>query len=370
MEVRLVRNARELRAFIDLPYRLHAADPNWVPPLRIDMRQRLSRKRNPFFEHGEADYFVALRDGRVVGRIAAVANRLHDRTYGDGTAFFGFFESEDDQEIADALFDVVAAWAEKRGYARLRGPTSFSLNEECGLLVDGFATPPVLMMTHNPPYYVTLFGAAGFHKIKNLLAFAGGGDEVPTRGARAFERLRSRLGVTVRPIDSRKILAEAERIRESYNTYWRDNWGFVPMTAAEIRHMVNQFKPFYVPDLIQLVEKDGRLIAFALALPDLNEVLRSNRSGRLFPAVLKLLWSVRRRKLGRIRVPMLGVVPEYRGKGVDAILWHAIWTAAIANRSPWAEASWILEDNPGMTNAAERMGFTRYKSYGIYDRTL
>jgi GNAT superfamily N-acetyltransferase len=371
--VRLVQGSRDLRAFIDLPYRLHAGDPVWVPPLRAEVRQRLGR-RNPFFDHGEADYFLVERDGRIVGRIAVAANRLHDEIHGDGVAFFGFFECENDQAAADALFDRAAAWARERGYRVLRGPASFSVNEEYGLLVDGFDTPPTLMMTHNPPFYVDLVEGGGFTKAKDLWAFAGGDAKapvpVPERLARAIERLGRGSGVRLRGLDRTRFNDEVARVMQAYNTAWECNWGFLPMTPREIEHAARQFRPIYIADLVAFAEKDGEVVGFALAVPDVNEILRTNRSGRLLPVAPRLLWSLWRERLRRVRILLLGVLPEYRGKGVDAMLWHWIWTRAARHGIGWGEAGWILEDNPAMVNAATRMGFTRYETYRIYERAL
>jgi GNAT superfamily N-acetyltransferase len=370
MKVRAVENAKDLREFIDLPYRLHRSDPLWAPPLRIDVRARLSKKKNPFFEHGEAEYFLAERDGRVVGRIAAIANRRHDEIYHDGVAFFGFFETVDDRRVAECLFDAAGEWARRRGYAGIRGPASFSTNEECGLLVEGFDTPPTLMMTHNPRYYVTLLEAIGFRGSKNLWAFQSSQTEIPARSERAVERIRRRMGVSMHALDRNEFFAEVERIKEIYNAAWERNWGFVPMSGREIDHLARQFRPVYVPELVPFAEKDGRVIGFGLAIPDLNEVLRTNRSGRLFPAVIRLLWAVRRRKLRRMRVLLLGILPEYRGRGVDAMLWHWLWSRGLQHGFRWGEASWILEDNTPMRNAAERMGFEHYKTYRLYERPI
>ena len=372
MKVRAVDGNRDLNAFIDLPYRLHADDPLWAPPLRIDTRARLSRKKNPFFEHAEAVYLLAEREGRVVGRIAAIANRRHDRTYGDGVAFFGFFESVDDPAVATALFDAASGWARERGYSRLRGPTSFSTNDECGLLVEGFDTPPTLMMPHNPPYYVRLVEGCGFAKSKDLWAFRGGGSPppVPARATRAAKLIQKRLGLKIRGLDRQRFSTEIDRIKEAYNEAWERNWGFVAMSEREIDHMAAQFKPFYVPDLVPFVEMDGKVVGFGLAIPDLNEVLLSNRSGRLFPAVLRLLWAVKRRKIRGMRVLLLGILPEYQGRGIDAVLWHWLWTRGLANGMDRAEASWILEDNAPMCNAAERMGFKHCKTYRLYERAI
>jgi GNAT superfamily N-acetyltransferase len=372
VKVRVVEGSRDLNEFIDLPYRLHAADPLWVPPLRMDTRARLSSKKNPFFDDAEAAYFVAERDGVVVGRIAAIANRRHDRTYDDGVAFFGFFDCIDDRAVAVGLFDAASNWARERGYSRMRGPTSFSTNDECGLLVEGFDTPPTLMMPHNPAYYVQLVESCGFAKSKDLRAFRGDGTKapVPARAQRAAELIQKRMGLSIRGLDRKRFSVDVERIKETYNQAWERNWGFVSMSEREIDHMAAQFRPIYIPDLVPFVELNGKIVGFGLAIPDLNEVLISNRSGRLFPAVLRLLWAVKRRKIHRMRVLLLGVVPEYQGRGIDAVLWHWLWTRGLANGIRWAEASWILEDNAPMCNAAERMGFEHYKTYRLYDRAI
>lgn len=372
MSIRPVHSRRDLRAFLDLPYRLHAADPVWVPPLRREVKALLKRKGNPFFEYGEMACFLAERKGETVGRIAAVENRLHNEIHGDRTGFFGFFECVDDRSIAGELVEAAAGWVRERGLEILRGPASPSLNHECGLLVEGFETPPCFMMPHNPPYYAALLEDNGFRKSKDLLAFEGGSMEgyvePPERARRAAEVILRRAGLTIRPLDLKRILREVGRIRPVYNACWESNWGFVPITESEATHMARAFRPVVVPEAVPMIEKDGRLVAFALPVPDLNQVLRRNRSGRLLPGILKILWALKRERIRRARIMLLGVLPEYRGKGIDAILWHWVWSRAGKHNMTWGEASWILEDNAAMANAAERMGFRRYKTYRLYDR--
>jgi GNAT superfamily N-acetyltransferase len=374
LRVLTARNGRELGRFIDLPYRLHARDPLWVPPLRRDIKTLLSTSKNPFFEHGQAEYFVAERDGQVVGRIAAISNRLHNETHGDKVGFFGFFECVDDQAVANALFQAAAEWCRGRGHDVLRGPASFSVNDECGLLVAGFDTPPALMMPHNPPYYVRLIEQGGFAKAKDLWVYQGGSEAgyipVPERLARGTELIRQRQGITLRSLNMKDFHGEVERIKALYNEAWEKNWGFVPMTEHEIDHLAEQFKPVVIPELVPMAEKDGKLIGFGIALPDLNVVFRRHRSGRLFPLVLDLLWSLKRRKIRRARILLLGVTPEYRGKGVDAMLYHWIWTRSGERGIYWGEAGWILEDNPAMNAGLEKMTFSVYKTYRLYDRRI
>ncbi len=374
LSVRAARERPDLERFIDLPYRLHARDPLWVPPLRRDVALLLSRVKNPFFEHGEAEYFLASRGGETVGRIAAISNRLHNETHDDQVGFFGFFETVDDPAVAGELLRAAAEWCRARGHDVLRGPASFSVNDECGLLVDGFDTPPALMMPHNPRYYVRLLEGAGFLKAKDLWVYEGGNEEryvpVPERLARGTELIRKRMGITLRPLDMKDFAGEIERIKELYNAAWEKNWGFVPMTDREIDHLAEQFKPVVIPELVPIAEKDGKVIGFGITLPDLNVIFRQNRSGRMFPMILKLLWALKTRKIRRARILLLGVHPEYRGKGVDAMLYHWIWTKSGERGIYWGEAGWILEDNPAMNAGLEKMTFKVYKTYRLYDRPI
>jgi GNAT superfamily N-acetyltransferase len=340
------------------------------------MATLLSRAKNPFFEHGEAEYFLAERADDVVGRIAAVSNRLHNETHGDRVGFFGFFECIDDSDVANALFEAAADWLRARGFDTMRGPASFSVNDECGLLVDGFDTPPVLMMPHNPRYYMPLVERAGFAKAKDLLVYQGGDrefktyDPVPERLERAVGIMQQRMGVTIRPINLKEFEAEVERIKVIYNAAWEKNWGFVPMTEHEIDHLAQQFKPVVIADLVPFAEKDGKVVGFGLALPDLNSIFRTNRSGRLLPVVFKLLWALKTEKIRRARIPLLGILPEYRGRGLDAVLYHWIWTKSRDHKMYWGEAGWILEDNPAMNAGLVKMRFEVYKTYRLYDRQL
>ena len=374
LRVRTARDRRDLKRFIDLPYRLHARDPVWVPPLRRDVELLLSRTKNPFFEHAEAEYFIAELEGEVVGRVAAISNRLHNETHADRVGFFGFFESIDDQAVADALLAAAADWCRQHGHDVLRGPASFSVNDECGLLVDGFDSPPALMMPHNPRYYIPLIERAGFAKAKDLWVYQGGTEEhyvpVPERLARGTELIRQRQGITLRSLNMKDFQGEVERIKELYNGAWEKNWGFVPMTDHEIDHLAEQFRPVVIPEMVPMAEKDGKLIGFGIALPDLNVVFRRHRSGRLFPMILDLLWSLKMKRIRRARILLLGVHPEYRGKGIDAMLYHWIWTRSGERRIYWGEAGWILEDNPAMNAGLEKMTFRVYKTYRLYDRSI
>jgi GNAT superfamily N-acetyltransferase len=363
-----VRSGRDLERFIAFPYELHRRDPMWVPPLRMDVRTILSPKKNPFFEHAAAQYYLARSGARVVGRIAAIRNDEHNRVHGDRVGFYGFFESVDDPAVSGALFDAAAAWLREQGCDTMRGPMNPSINDECGLLVDGFDTPPVVLMPYNPPYYVPLHERYGFHKAKDLLAFEGSGTGPPERLARAIGKIAKRYRVTLRSLDMKRFHAEVELVKTLYNQAWERNWGFVPMTDAELEQLAKQLKPIIVPELVVFAEIAGQVVGFGIAIPDFNVALKHNPSGRIFPGLLYILWHAR--KIHRARIPLLGTIPEFRGKGIDALLYHWIWTKAAARGMPWGEAGWFLEDNVAIINAALRLGFRHYKTYRIYDKTL
>jgi GNAT superfamily N-acetyltransferase len=334
----------------------------------------LSRTANPFFDHAEAGYFLARRDGVVVGRVAAIENRLHNETHRDRVGFFGFFESIDDQAVATALLDAAAGWLRGRGLDTMRGPASPSVNDEYGLLVSGFEFPNTIMMPQNPPYYPRLVDGAGLTKARDLIAYQGGTEDhfvpPPERIIRAVSLARDRYRVTVRPLRLREFKAEVDRVKVLYNRCWEDNWGAVPMTDREIDHLAAQFKPVVVPDLVPFAECDGQPVGFGLVLPDFNQVLRRNRQGRLLPAALQLLWALKTRQIHRCRILLLGVVPEFRNKGVDAAIYHWIWTKAGSRRITWGEGGWVLEDNPAMNAGLVKLGMTPYKTYRIYERRL
>ena len=364
-----VHDGRDLERFIAFPYDHYRGDPLWVPQLRMDVRTLLSPKKNPFFQHAEAQYFVGRADGRTVGRIAAIKNDAHNREHGDRVGFYGFFESVNDQAVARALFDAAAASLRAQRCDTMRGPMSPSINDECGLLVEGFDTPPTLMMPHNPPYYVALHTGYGFAKAKDLIAFESlHGDKLPERLTRGARLVAERKGITLRGLDMKRFTAEVELIKSLYNQMWDKNWGFVPLTDAEIDHLAKQLKPIVVPELVCFAERAGETIGFGVALPDLNVALKHNPSGRLFPGILKILWHARR--ISRARVLLLGVIHEHRMTGVDALMYHWIWEKANARGINWGEGGWILEDNPAMINGALHLGFAPYKTYRVYDKPL
>lgn len=369
MRVRELAAGESVSRFIDVAWRINAPDPNWVPPLRRDLKVLLDRRRHPFHEHADVAYFLAERGGEAVGRIAAIVNHRHNEFHGERTGFFGFFEAEDDDEIAGALFAAATEWLAGRGMERVRGPANFSTNEECGLLVDGFGTPPAILMPHNPRYYARLLEGQGFRKAKDLLAYwLDEPGALPERLVHWFERLRQEMRLQLRSLDMGRFRREVEAIKEVYNSAWTRNWGFVPLTDAEIDFLAKQLKPIVDPDLCLMAEVDGEVVGFALSLPDFNRALK-RVNGRLFPfGIFRLLWEARR--IRAIRILTLGIKPGYRLLGIAPAFYLRTWQVGVSKGYVAAEASWILEDNWEMRRALEKLGARVYKTYRIYERAL
>ena len=368
MRVEPVATRSQLDEFVALPRRIYRDDPDWVPPLESDVRKAFDRTEHPFHRHSEAQPFLAWRGSRVVGRICAIRNRNHEAFHEEPVGFFGWFECEDDQETADAMFETVRAWLAKRDLETMRGPTSFSTNETCALFVDGERGPPVLMMPHNPPYYPDLLERYGFHGAKDLFAWMIESEtgEPPEYLARAEKLVVRRTGACTRTLDPSRFDEELATVRALYNRAWEKNWGFVPMTDEEFDHMADELRPILDENLALFAEDgDGNTIGFALAVPDFNQVLKK-MNGRLWPfGILKALYY--RRKIHRMRVLILGLLEEYRGKGIDALLYLGLFRHGAARGITECEQSWILEDNEKMNAALERMGARVYRRYRLYD---
>ncbi|MYC87562.1 MAG: N-acetyltransferase [Gemmatimonadales bacterium] len=364
-----VKSRADLRRFIDLPWSIYRGDPDWVPPLKKDVRAAFDPKKHPFHQHSEVQPYLALRDGRTVGRICAIRNRNHERTHDESVGFFGWFECVDDPEVAAALLDAVRAWLRERGLTAMRGPTSFSTNETCGLLIDGDPGPPVVLMAYNPPYYPALLEAAGLRKVKDLFAWLMKKGDWPPHLFRAEKVVTRRYGIRIKTLDMSRFDEELGRVQRLYNAAWEKNWGFIPMTEAEMDHMAAELKPILDPELALFAETpEGRTAGFALALPDFNQVLR-RMNGRLLPfGILKAL--IYRKKITCMRVIILGLAEEWRGKAVDVLLYLWLFRKGIAAGMTSAEQSWILEDNQKMNQAIERLGGRMYRTYRLYEAAL
>lgn len=338
----------------------------------MSLRTLLDRRKHPFHQHADVAYFLAERGGEPVGRIAAVVNHRHNEFHEERTGFFGLFECDNDPGAAGALVDAASSWLVERGMERIRGPMNLSTNEEVfspGVLIEGFETEPMVMMTHNPPYYGALLEEAGLHKSKDLLAYWVDNPIPPERAVRAVERILEREGATVRPLDMRRFDEDVATIQRVYNSAWERNWGFVPMTEAEIAHLAKELRPVVDPRLCLFVEVNGETVGFSLALPNLNLALRHLPDGRLFPfGIFRFLWH--RRRIDSVRVITLGLKPGFQKSGLGAALYLRTFQVGAPLGYRTAEASWILEDNWEMRRPLEKMGAQAYKRYRIFERPL
>jgi len=367
--VELSRDRAGVGRFLQVPFALYRDDPRWVAPI-LDDRRKVLGDDNPFFAHARMTLWVAVENGRDVGSIAAVVDDRHNERYHESTAFFGFFESRDDPAVSRLLFGAARAWARGQGMTRLLGPMNPSINEECGLLVDGFDAPPVLMMTYNPPYYGELCVDAGLRPCKDLFAYLVALDDsrlsrLDRLAARAVERLPE---VTVRPIDKRALPRELTKIQDVYNVAWDNNWGHVPMTAAEVAFMAARLRPLLDEKLILLAEAKDEPVAFIITLPDYNEAFARLRGRLLSPRLVRALpylLGVRRPRM--VRVMAMGVKPAYRKRGLDAALFAGCLRASLEAGFEAAELSWVLDDNVLMQRVGNMFGGARYKTYRLYE---
>lgn len=367
--IRPVADKREFKQFIDYQYDRNRGDSHFIPPLRLGEIEKLTPRKNPFFAHADVDLLLAHRDGRIVGRIAAIDDHLHNQTHGDNVAMFGFFEAED-EDAARALLARVERWARARGRAAVRGPLNPSLNESAGLLVSGFDTDPMLMMPRNPREYAAFIEGAGYEKIKDLYAWMYDmSRDVPPLFQRFADKVQREFGITVRQFDLKEFANETERLRAIYRGAWEDNWGFVAPTEAEFKRIATEMKPIFDTRSAILAEVKGAPIACAVAVPDVNQALRGT-DGRLFPLGLVRLLG-RRWIIDQIRLLLLGVLPEYRTIGIFPLLicelHRLVRTKTHYKR---VEFSWVLEDNHAINQTVDRMGAVHYQTYRIYQKGL
>jgi hypothetical protein len=361
---------RQRDRFITFPETLYRGDPFWVPPLIIERREFLDPGKNPFFEHAQVKLFLALDGASLVrGRIAAIVNANHLARHADGVGFFGLFECENDPAVAGALLDAAAAFLRAQGLSLMRGPASMSVNDEIGLLTDGFDSPPAIMMPYNPPYYRELLLGYGFQQAMRLWAYkAQASDGVPERLRQAAALARGRQGFTVRSIDKRRWDEDVRKLHKVYTEAWQDNWGAVPMTDREFDHMVGALKQVADLELCLLAEVGGEVAGFSLALPDLNQAL-IHVGGRLLPfGLLKLLWY--RRRIDTLRLLTMGVIKGFRNKAVDVCLYHETIERGLAKGYRQMEMSWILENNLAMNRVLQKLGARIAKTYGLFDFKL
>lgn len=367
--VESVRSRSQLGRFIRCAWDIYASDPAWVPPLIMDIKAVLG-PAHPFHRHADIESFIATRAGRVVGRITAIHNRAHNEFHAENAGFFGLFECIDDLDVARVLLSTAEAWLRERSLDVVRGPMNLSTNDELwspGVLIDGFDTPPAVMMGHTPPYYARLLEDCGYARSKDLLAYWIDRSRLG-RLEKSAERLLRRSGVRMRPLNKRRLAQEVDIIQDIYNEAWERNWGFVPMSAEEIQHLAKQLGPVVNPNLCALAFLDDEPVAFALALPDFNQALK-HLNGRLLPfGILKLLWY--KRKIDAARTLTLGVKREHRHKGLDALLILHLFREGARDGILHGECSWILDDNMSMRHGMERLGARAYKTYRVFEKKL
>lgn len=371
--VRPATGATDRRRFIDFPFRLYEGHPYWVPPLRMDIAGKLNPKKNPFFQHGALVPFLAERGGEVVGRVAAIKNGQHLATHDDGAGFFGFIEAVDDAEVWRALFEAVHGWQRAEGLALSRGPVDPTMNDTAGLLVNGFRRPPAILMPYQPAYYAERLAELGYARQMTMWAFyvhdAYLDDSRLRRGAGI---VRSRQpDVTVRPLDRARFDDDIRAALRIYNAAWAGNWGNVGYTEAEAQHLAAELKPVLEDELFLFVEKAGVPVAFSASLPNLNQVLKRLPDGRLLPFGLpKLLLLAKSGLVNEIRMALMGVLPEHRNGGLDALLVLETIDRGRALGFDACEMSWVLDVNKALTNALDKMGAVRDKEYVMLEKAL
>ena len=371
-EVRPIDFRKELKLFIDFPHELYKDDPNYVPELYIAQRDLLTPGKHPFHDHSKVQLLLAFENGKVTGRIAAILNNNHNAFNNSSDGFFCFFDCINDQETANLLIGSTEKWLKEHGATTIIGPMNFSTNETLGLLIEGFDTPPVVMMPYNAPYYLELLEKAGLKKKTDLLAYDVPYDTHNDRSVKLLDTLEARLkrsNIVIRTINMKNFWEDAAKARDVYNQAWSENTGFVPMTEKEFHHMAKDLKMILNPDFCLIAEQEGKFIGFALGIPDLNQILIKIKRGRLLPfGLFKLLTGMK--KIDRLRVLILGVVEGHRKSGIEACLYGRIIKNARRHNIKGAECSWMLVDNYLMNNAIEQINGVVYKKYRILEKSI
>ena len=367
-----VDNKRRLKLFIDFPHKLYRRDNNYVPELFIAQRDLLTPGKHPFHEHSVMKLFLVYENNTLKGRIAAILNNNHNSFNQAADGFFGFFDCVDDADIAKTLFEEAAKWLREKGATTIIGPVNPSTNEPCGMLLDGFDSPPVAMMVYNKSYYNSLMNEWGFQKKMDLLAYHIDITQIDDRSVRLQQTLLKRLqskNITIRPINMKEFKKEVAKVREVYNAAWDHNLGFVPMTDKEFNYLAKDLKNVLDPEFCMIAEHGDKLVGFALAIPDINQVLIKLKKGRLFPTgIFKLLTGLK--KINYVRVLALGVTEDYRKMGIEACFYASMIVRARQKKIKGAEASWILEHNALMNSGIESMNGKLYKKYRLYQKSI
>jgi GNAT superfamily N-acetyltransferase len=364
-----VESRKDLRKFIKFPWEIYKDEPNWVPPLIYDLKAKLNRKKNPFFEHAEMELFLALRNDETTGRIAAIVDENHNQFHEEKIVFFGLYESLNDLDTAKSLLDNVAAWGKERGMDALRGPVNLSMNDECAFLIEGFDSPPVIMMPYNHPYYLELMEKCGLRKAKDLFAFYMTKDHKTAEKVQEIaKKIREVTDITLRALERKTVDKEAEKVKFIYNHAWEKNWGFVPWTEKEMSYMISKLKMIADFSLVILAEEKGKPVGFIFGLPNYNEVFK-RMNGRITPfGIFKFFFY--RKKIKGMRGIVFGVLKEYRMTGLSYLLYSELEKNAQAKGYEWAETSWQLEDNDAINKFIASVGGEVYKKYRIYEKSV
>jgi GNAT superfamily N-acetyltransferase len=370
-----VQSSGEKKEFIAIQYDLNKGYPAFVPPLLMERNDFLNPKKNPFFEHGTVELFIARRAGKAVGRIAAIVDNLYNDTHKVKYGWFGMFECVNDAGVAAALFAAAEDWLKARGMAEVVGPASFSSNGEFGLLIDAHEVPPKILMPWNPPTYQALIENSGYVKAKDLWAWhIDITTPIPEKVERIAEKVRKREGLVVRPANLKDWDNEIRKIKEVYNDAWENNWGFVPMTDREIDQMAKELKQIVIPELALFAEVEGKVVAFALSLPDANIALKATGNGQLttfgLPIGLVKMLLALKSKINSGRLAVMGVKAGYRKRGIDSVLMLDTFYNSRKQGWPGGEISWTLEDNDMVNRAIEVFGCKKYKTYRLFKKQL
>lgn len=368
-----VESKQQLKQFIQLPNKIYQDDSTWISPLFLERKMMLSEKMNPYFKHAEWQAWIALKNGEVVGRISAQIDHLHLERYQDKTGFFGMLEAENDTELFRTLLETAEKWLLNRGINRIRGPFNLSINEEMGLLIDGFNTPPVFMMGHAKPYYLEQIETAGYTKAVDTIAYMMSPDfKAPPVMKRLLTKLESRINV--RPINLKNFAEEMAILRDIFNDAWSENWGFVPFTKEEFHELGQNLKFLVASEMIQIAEVDGEPAAFIVALPNINEAIK-DFNGHLFPfGLFKLIWRLKIRYPDSARVPLMGVRKQFQntrlGPALAFLVIDSVRVHLVNKGATKIELSWILENNDGMRNIIETIGGDPYKKYRVLEKSI
>ncbi|MDH3661612.1 MAG: dATP pyrophosphohydrolase [Alphaproteobacteria bacterium] len=375
LDIRPVTDRSGLKTFIDLPNRLYRHRNGYVPPLNVERDETLNASKNAYFQHAEGQYWLAFRDGRPVGRISAQVDRLHLERYRDDAGHFGLLDAEDDQAVFDRLLETAETWLKERGMKRVRGPFNLSINEECGLLVNGFDHPAMMLMPFAPDYAATRLDAKGYHRAKDLLAYTLDINEtIKIRGERVLKRIGREARINVRPVAMKRYKEELGIVLDIFNDAWADNWGFVPFTDAEMRQIAKGMRPLVRPRLNYIAEIDGEPAAMIICLPNLMEII-DDLDGKLLPiGWAKLLWRLKTHRFKSCRVPLMGIRQRYRGSMIGSallpLLLKSLHKELVAEGFERVEMSWILDDNMPMRRVLESHGAEAYRTYRLFEKPL